>query len=101
MSYRVILHDYPGLPDNARESAEKRYRQTLEAALGGTGGVLLAWKAWQRAEREAGPDFPISDWHIARRWVLASDRARAAALAELPERLDAAFEVRPLHEARV
>lgn len=94
MSYTVILHDYPGLSARARTDVERRYQQALEHALGGPGGVLLAWKTWQRAERASG-DFPLAEWHIARRWLLAADRARAASLAGLPDRPDAAFELRP------
>ncbi|MDX3908085.1 MAG: hypothetical protein QHC78_20550 [Pigmentiphaga sp.] len=96
MSYTVILHDYPGLSELARITAEQRYQQALEHALGGPGGVLLAWKAWQKAEHAAGKDFPLAEWHIARRWVLAADRARAAGLGNLQDCPDAAFELRPL-----
>lgn len=94
MSYAVILHDYPDLSERSRRTAERRFEQALEAALGGPGGVLLAWHAWQRAEHSSA-GISVSEWHIARRWVLAVDRARGAGLADLRDLPDAVFEVRP------
>lgn len=95
MSYTVILHDSQ-LPERIRHQAECRYRQALENALGSPGGVLLAWKAWQRIEDARGDALDESDWRVARRWILAADLAHRAGVADVPELPPCAcFEVRP------
>ncbi len=93
MSYTINLIE-PALPELARHQAESRYRQTLEAALGGPGGVLLTWSAWQHAEHVLGEELPEGLWRQARRWIVAAEKARVAALSDLDAVADACFELR-------
>lgn len=95
MSYTITLHDHPSITEACRDLAERRYRQVLEHALGGDGGVILSWRAWQDAEETYGAALTEDQWRQARRWIIAADRARAAALVDIEQPGDAAFEVRP------
>lgn len=102
MSYTVILHDYPGLRAQERRNLERKFQQTLENALGGPGGVLLAWQAWQLIEDVGADRLQDADWRLAQKWIRAAAHARQAALAGRPDAPDAAFELVPATlEARV
>lgn len=89
--YTVTLH-HPHASAALRQAAETRYREALEAALGGTHGVLMSWHAWQTAEHLLG-ELPQGRWRVARRWLVVADAARRAALADMDNVDDAYFEV--------
>ncbi|SAI73109.1 Uncharacterised protein [Bordetella ansorpii] len=97
MSYTVTLH-HSDASAALRQDAETRYRRALDAALGGTHGVLTCWHAWQTAENLQG-ELPEDIWRVARRWVIAADTARRAALADLESTDATYFEVRPAEGA--
>ncbi|SAI46926.1 Uncharacterised protein [Bordetella ansorpii] len=93
MFYTVTLH-HSDASAALRQEAEARYRRALDAALGGTHGVLMGWHAWQTAEHLLG-ELPEETWRVARRWLIAAEAARRAALADI-ECTDATyFEVLP------
>jgi len=91
MLYSVTLH-HDGASPSLRDEAEARYRHVLEAALGGAGGVMAAWRAWQDAEHTFGT-LSTETWETARRWIIAAEQARQTALQGLNNAPDAYFEV--------
>lgn len=95
MSYTVTLLDYPDLAARERHHAESRFRQALDCGLGGAGGVLVAWRAWQKVEGPAAANISDDEYLAARRWLLATERARAAGLAGLDDLPHAVFFVEP------
>lgn len=90
-AYIVILH-YPNLSPTRCQEAEAQYRQVLEQTLGGSDAVLWTWQAWQEAEHKLG-SLSEDTWKVARRWLIAAERAHQAALRELANASEAYFEV--------
>lgn len=91
MPYSVTLH-HASAPGPLRHEAETRYRHILESILGGAAGVMAAWQAWQAAEHTFGT-LSEETWRTARRWIIAAEQARQAALQGLTNAPDAYFEV--------
>jgi hypothetical protein len=94
MSYIVVLEDFPEISDKHRQEAERRFRRTLERALGGEDAVVPAYKAWQAAEESSETDLTTDEATLARRWLVAAGRARNEGFTGLGEAPEAYFEVR-------
>lgn len=95
MPYSVTFHHPDCSTPQLRQDAERRYRTSLEQALGGTEQVLTAWRIWQDVENARGAGLSEADYRIARKWILAADGARKAGLDGLLDLDDAYFEVQP------
>jgi hypothetical protein len=94
MSYTITLHDFPDIPDEAREKAEDQYRRALEQALGGTDDVLPTYRAWLNVSESGNDQLNEDDVALANRWVTASNLAKQAGFRSLGESDEAYFEVK-------
>jgi len=94
MSYTVFLEDFPEISDKHRQEAERRFRRTLERALGGEEAVIPAYKAWQAAEESSESELTPDELALAKRWLVAAGRARNEGFSGLGEAPEAYFEVR-------
>lgn len=94
MPYTVLLEDFPELSDKHRQEAERRFRRTLERALGGEDAVVPAYKAWQAAEESSESELTADEMALAKRWLAAAGRARNDGFTGLGEAPEAYFEVR-------
>jgi hypothetical protein len=94
MPYTVTLEDFPEISDKHRQEAERRFRRTLERALGGEDSVIPAYKAWQAAEESSAGDLTADEVALAKRWLAAAGRARNDGFTDLGEAPEAYFEVR-------
>lgn len=92
MSYSVILH-HPHCTPPLQLEAERRYRVALEHALGGVDHVVAAWRIWQDVENARSGALSEADYRVARRWILAAERARTKGLHPELDHDDAYFEV--------
>lgn len=94
MTYIITLQDAPtDITDSARREAERRFRKTLERALGGSDAVPLAYRAWQQAEDTSESEMSVEDIALTKQWIAAASRARNDGLRDLGE-AEAYFEVR-------
>lgn len=94
MPYTVVLEDFPDISDKHRHEAERRFRRTLERALGGEDKVIPAYKAWQAAEESSESDLTPDEMQLAKCWLAAAGRARNEGFTGLGEAPEAYFEVR-------
>lgn len=94
MPYTVLLEDFPDISDKHRHEAERRFRRTLERALGGEDGVIPAYKAWQAAGEASEDELTADEMALAKRWLTAAGRARNEGFTGLGEAPEAYFEVR-------
>ena len=94
MSYTVTLQDFPDIPANVREQAERRYAKTLERAMGGVDEIGPALKAWMTAEDSSEGDLSDHEKALAVRWQKAAARAQQEGFNGLGEAQEAYFEVR-------
>ena len=94
MSYTVTLQDFPDIPANVREQAERRYAKTLERAIGGADEIPSAYRAWMTAEDSSEGDLSDLDKALAIRWQKAAARAQQEGFNGLGEAQEAYFEVR-------
>jgi hypothetical protein len=94
MSYTVTLQDFPDIPANVREQAERRYAKTLERAIGGADEIPPAYRAWMSAEDSSEGDLSDLDKALAIRWQKAASRAQQEGFNGLGEAQEAYFEVR-------
>lgn len=94
MSYTVTLEDFPEITPQYRLEAERRFRKTLERALGGEEEVPLAYRAWQNAEESAESELSELDRQLAVRWQKAALRARQDGFQGLGESDEAYFDIR-------
>ncbi len=95
MAYTVTLQDFPDIPADLRQQAERRYLRTLERALGGHEEIAPAYKAWSTAEDSAPDDLSSEEKVLAQRWQKASMKARQEGFNGLGDAPEAFFEVRP------
>lgn len=94
MTYIITLQDAPtDITDSARREAERRFRKTLERALGGSDAAPLAYRAWQQAEDTSEAEMSVEDIALTKQWISAASRARNDGLRDLGE-AEAYFEVR-------
>nr|MBF0685376.1 hypothetical protein [Pseudomonas sp.] len=94
MPYLISLEDFPEISEKHRQEAERRFRRTLERALGGEDAVIPAYKAWQAAEDSSESELTADEMALARRWLAAAGRARNEGFNGLGEAPEAYFEVR-------
>ncbi|VCU71352.1 hypothetical protein PIGHUM_03433 [Pigmentiphaga humi] len=91
--YTVTLQDYPQIPDDLRQQAERRYARALEKSLGGSEALALAYKAWNWAEESFG-DLSEEEKTLALRWQRAALKAAQEGFSSLGQVDSAYFEVR-------
>ncbi|WP_253207029.1 hypothetical protein [Verticiella alkaliphila] len=94
VSYSVTLEDFPEITPQYRQEAERRFRKTLERALGGEDEVTPAYRAWQNAEESSESELSPLDRELALRWQKAAQRARQDGFHGLGESDEAYFEIR-------
>jgi hypothetical protein len=94
MQYTVALQDFPEIPADVRQQAERRYIKTLEKALGGAEEVGLAYRAWTNAEDSSEDQLSPTDKSLAIRWQKAAMKAQSEGFNGLGEAPEAYFEVR-------
>ncbi len=94
MQYSVTLQDFPGIPADVRQQAERRFVKTLEKSLGGPDEIDLAYRAWTHAEDASEDELSADDKTQALRWQRAAMRAQQEGFNGLGEAPEAWFEVR-------
>jgi len=92
MTYRIILQDFPEIPDDTRVKAEDQYRRALEKALGGPDAVVPAYRAWLSVSESGNDQVGKEEAAQATQWQKASDLARQAGFRSLGESPEAYFE---------
>src|SRR5690606_8723448 len=92
--YTISLEDFPEITDKHRQEAERRFRRTLERALGGEDAVIPAYRAWQAAEDSSESELTTDEIALAKRWLVAAGKARNDGFTGLGEAPEAYFEVR-------
>ena len=92
MTYRIILQDFPEIPDDTRVKAEDQYRRALEKALGGPEEVVPAYRAWLSVSESGNDQVGQEEAAQATQWQKASDLARQAGFRSLGELPEAYFE---------
>ena len=92
MTYRIILQDFPEIPDDTRVKAEDQYRRALEKALGGPDAVVPAYRAWLSLSESGNDQVGKEEAAQATQWQKASDLARQAGFRSLGELPEAYFE---------
>jgi hypothetical protein len=92
MPYTVSLQEFPGLPFDAQQQAEQRFRRALDKALGDRVDPVL--RAFQVASDSSAEDLSKEDFVLASAWPKAYDLARTAGFRDLGAAEEAFFEVR-------
>jgi hypothetical protein len=92
MPYTVSLQEFPGLPFDAQQQAEQRFRRALDKALGERVDPVL--RAFQVASDSSAEDLSKEDFALASAWPKAYDLARTAGFRDLGGAEEAFFEVR-------
>ncbi len=97
MTYSVSLQDFPDIPANLREQAERRFMRTLERAIGSEEDLLSAYGAWCTIQESGGADDATQDDVVlAKRWLQAATRAQQDGFNGLGDAQEAYFEFRVL-----
>ena len=94
MSYTVTLQDFPEIPANVRQQAERRYTRTLERTIGGADEIVPAYQAWTTAEDSAESELSDAEKALARRWQKAAMKAQQDGFNGLGDAQEAYFEFR-------
>ena len=94
MQYTVALQDFPEIPADVRQQAERRYCKTLERALGGADEVGIAYRAWTHAEDSSEDELSADDRTLALRWQKAAMKAQSEGFNGLGEAPEAYFEIK-------
>lgn len=94
MPYTVTLNDFPDIPADMRQQAERRYSRTLEKVLGGADNILPTYRAWMAAEDTAESELSDEEKRLALQWQKAAMRAQTEGFNGLGEGPEAYFEVR-------
>lgn len=92
MSYTAKLKDFPGLPADHVATAEKRFRSTLEKALGDALEQVL--RAYSNATESGGDELAADEIAMASAWPKAYEKAKMAGFRDLGGADEAYFEVR-------
>ena len=93
MPFTVSLHDFPGLPSDAKLAAEQRFKHALERELGDD--VMPVFRAFQAAADSSAADLSADDYALANAWPKAYELAKTAGFRGLGDADEAYFEVRP------
>ncbi len=98
MSYRLVLNTYEEVSPAQRASAEKRYRQALEASLGDTALVAPVYAVYRRLVNTYGtePDLELltePERLTLQAWQAAETAATVAAFGENRYMGEARFEM--------
>lgn len=91
-TYTAHLREFPGLPPDLVTTAEKRFRTTLEKALGDDLEQVL--KAYSNAVESGEEELSADDIALASAWPKAYEKAKMAGFRDLGGADEAYFEVR-------
>jgi hypothetical protein len=97
MNYTVTLQDFPEIPSEMKEQAERRFTVTLERALGGPENVRPAYKAWTAAQEADETLLTADEKALAMKWHRAAQRAYQDGFSGLGESPEAHFDVKLAH----
>lgn len=92
MTYIAKLLEFPGLPPELISTAEKRFRTTLEKALGDDLEQVL--RAYSNAAESGGDDLSVDEMAMASAWPKAYEKAKMAGFRDLGGADEAYFDVR-------
>lgn len=77
MTYSVSLQDFPDIPANLKQDAERRFIRTLERAIGGEQALLSAYAAWCNVQDSGGSEgLAQEEIALAKQWLQAASRAQ-------------------------